>query len=172
MHPTHPARYDSPVLHMKLFILAAVLGLATPAVSQSSSLTNRGRDAYPLWYDTFYDDPQTSLNSVACWTGGYGLIGSGYNTFGDLLTYPAVGGIPMIDGWNSPNCGTCWLLTYTHANGNVVSTLFTAINVGDQNPDGFTISQATMNYLTNENAGAFDGATIGVIQMMAADCGF
>ncbi|KAF8129189.1 Cerato-platanin-domain-containing protein [Boletus edulis] len=157
---------------MKFFILAAVLGLATPAFFQSSSLTDRGRDTYPLWYDTFYDNSQTSLNTVACSTGGYGLIGFGYNTFGELPTYPAIGGIPMIDGWNSPNCGTCWLLTYTDANGNALSTPFTAINVGQQNPDGFTISQATMNFLTG-NAEALNGATISVIQMAesAVNCG-
>ena len=62
-------------------------------------------------YDAYYDNPSGSLNGVACSNGANGLV-TNYATFGDLPTYPFIGGAPGVV-WNSPNCGGCWKLTST-----------------------------------------------------------
>ena len=60
-------------------------------------------------YDATYDNPSGSLNGVACSNGANGLV-TNYATFGDLPTFPYIGGAPGV-AWNSPNCGGCWKLT-------------------------------------------------------------
>ncbi|KAG6375802.1 Cerato-platanin-domain-containing protein [Boletus reticuloceps] len=82
-------------------------------------------------------------------------ITQGYNTFGDLPSYPFIGGAPLVEGWDSPYCGTCWDLTYIDPQGSSWSVIFTAINSGDQG--GFSISFAGMDTLTNGNAIRLDG---------------
>ncbi|KAF8437590.1 Cerato-platanin [Boletus edulis BED1] len=129
---------------MKLLGIAAALSLVTPTVP-----------LYTVLYDTFYDGTQISLSSVACSTGQYGLITQGYNIFGDLPSYPFIGGAPLVEGWNSPYCGTCWNITYTNPQGSTFFVIFTAINTGNQG--GFTISFAGMDTLTNGNALRLDG---------------
>jgi Cerato-platanin len=59
-------------------------------------------------FDTTYDNPSGSLNSVACSNGANGLAGI-FPTFGDIPSFPFIGGAPGIV-WNSPNCGSCWQL--------------------------------------------------------------
>ncbi|KAN0073794.1 Cerato-platanin [Tylopilus felleus] len=141
---------------MKLFIVAAAL--VTPVFPQ-----------YTVWYDTFYDGTTTSLSSVACSTGEYGLIPYGYNTFGDLPSYPFIGGAPQIESWDSLNCGTCWELTYTDRYGDSTSANFTAINSSD--PGCFTLSFAGTDILTNGNGERLDGASITAVQVPATWCG-
>jgi hypothetical protein len=60
-------------------------------------------------FDNMYDNPSGSLNSVACSNGANGLD-TLFPTFGDIPTFPFIGGAPGIV-WNSPNCGGCWKLT-------------------------------------------------------------
>lgn len=55
-------------------------------------------------YDTVYDQAADSLNNVACSNGPNGLITKGYKTFGDIPTFPYIGG-SSVASWNSPNCG-------------------------------------------------------------------
>jgi hypothetical protein len=69
-------------------------------------------------YDTGYDNPKQSLSTVACSDGPNGLMTRGYSTFGSLPNYPNVAGAPAVTGWNSPGCGTCWVVTYTDTKGN------------------------------------------------------
>ena len=143
---------------MQLLTISALLGLATLAFSQ-----------YTVIYDEFYDGNLNSLNSVACSTGDYGLITYGYNTFGQIPTYPMIGGAPQIQGWNSPNCGTCWNLTYTDPHGGSSSVTFTAINLSGD-PGRYTISFAGMDELTNGNALTLDGASISATQLPESAC--
>ena len=145
---------------MKFFIVAAALGIATPAFLQGT---------YSLYYDTTYDQGDKSLNTVTCSTGEHGLLTRGYKTFGDLPTSPFIGGAPQIQGWNSPNCGTCWELTYTDPNGIPGSLSFTAINTAAQGT--FTISIEAMNRLTSGNAMTLDGVSITATQLSASQCG-
>lgn len=60
-------------------------------------------------FDTFYDNKSGSMNNVACSNGANGLAAR-FPTFGDVPTFPAIGGAFDVV-WNSPNCGSCWTLT-------------------------------------------------------------
>ena len=143
---------------MQLLAISTLLVFATPAFSQ-----------YTVFYDEFYDGNLNSLSNVACSTGNYGLITYGYNTFGQIPTYPMIGGAPQIQGWNSPNCGTCWNLTYTDPHGGSSSVTFTAINLSGV-PGRYTISFAGMDELTNGNALTLDGAPISATQLPESAC--
>jgi hypothetical protein len=60
-----------------------------------------------LSYDITYDDASLQLSSVACSSGTNGLETKGYTTLGSLPTFPNVGGVYTVTGWNSAACGTC-----------------------------------------------------------------
>lgn len=95
-------------------------------------------------FNTFYDNPGTSLNNVACSNGVNGLVTKGFTDFGSLPSFPSVGGVFAVKGFNSTECGSCWKLTYQD------ETIFvTAI---DTISDGFDISLTAMNVLTNNQA--------------------
>ncbi|KAN0137863.1 protein SnodProt1 [Lactarius tabidus] len=113
-------------------------------------------------YNTFYDNPGTSLNNVACSNGKNGLV-TKYPTFGKLPSFPAVGGVFAVKGWNSPECGSCWKLTYKGK-----SIYVTAI---DTISDGFDISLKAMNLLTNNQAQKLDSIDAQATQVAASFCG-
>jgi len=97
-----------------------------------------------LTYDPVYDNGGQSLNTVACSDGSNGVENSGANTFSDLSNFPNLGGAFAIPGYNSPNCGTCWAITY---NGKTVNML--AI---DHAGDGFNIAQSAFVQLVGTTA--------------------
>ena len=68
--------------------------------------------AVTVSYDQTYDNASGSLDTVACSDGPNGLETKGYTTFGSLPHFPNIGGAAAVAGWNSPQCGTCWQLTY------------------------------------------------------------
>ena len=74
-------------------------------------------------FDATFDNPSGSLNNVACSNGDYGLVTlyPQFPTFGDLPTYPYIGGAPGV-GWNSPNCGGCWELTNVATSATIIMT--------------------------------------------------
>jgi len=111
-------------------------------------------------YDTTYDSSTTSLNTVACSNGANGLVNK-YPTFGDLPDFPYIGGAPAIAGWNSPNCGTCWALTYTPSSGNSKTINVLAIDVASK---GFNIALEAMNDLTDGQA-----VELGVVSVTASE---
>lgn len=115
-------------------------------------------------YNTFYDNPGTSLNDVACSNGDNGLVTKGFATFGSLPSFPAIGGVFAVSGWNSPECGSCWELTY-----NGKSIYVTAI---DTISDGFDISLEAMNILTSNQAQQLDSIDAYAKQVGACFCGF
>ena len=84
-------------------------------------------------YDAYYDNPNGSLNGVACSNGANGLVNY-YPTFGSLPTYPYIGGAPGV-AWNSPNCGGCWKLTNTKTGEWII---YTAID----SSSGFNIAES------------------------------
>lgn len=136
-------------------ILAAILSLSAfvaPSLADSVSVS----------FDTIYDDAGASLNTVACSDGAHGLVDK-FPTFGSLPSFPGIGGAPAIAGWDSPNCGTCWQLTF---NGKTVNIL--AIDVG---LDGFNISEEAMNELTNGQAVELGRVTADVVQVASSVCG-
>lgn len=114
-------------------------------------------------YDQDYDDASRSLDDVSCSDGANGLITKGYSTQGSLPGFPMIGGAPTIDGWNSPNCGTCYTLTY---NGNTIHILGI-----DSSLDGFNIALEAMNTLTNGQAVQLGRITADYEQVDASVCG-
>ncbi|KAI5116030.1 hypothetical protein M0805_002085 [Coniferiporia weirii] len=113
-------------------------------------------------YDTTYDNASGSMDTVSCSDGPEGLA-SRYPTFGDVPTFPNIGGAAAIAGWGSASCGTCWRLTYQGA-----SIVVVAIDHAD---DGFNLSEEALNTLTDGNA-VFDGAVqVTAEQVDASECG-
>ncbi|THH19465.1 hypothetical protein EW146_g1693 [Bondarzewia mesenterica] len=114
-------------------------------------------------YDDNYGNSGNSLTSVACSDGTNGLITRGFSTFGSLPSFPYIGASSAVAGWNSPNCGTCWAITY---NGKTINVL--AI---DHAADGFNLSLDAMNDLTNGQAVALGTVQATVSQVAASQCG-
>ena len=101
-------------------------------------------------YDTTFDNSGGSMNGVACSNGVNGLA-SKFPTFGDLPSFPNIGGAYDIV-WNSPNCGACWSVT-NPATG--VTINITAI---DSAGAGFNIAKEAFETLTDGDTskGAID----------------
>jgi hypothetical protein len=133
--------------------LAALFSVASAGPTPSTNVVR---------YNTFYDNPTTSLNNVACSNGDNGLITKGFSTFSSLPSFPFVGGAFNVKNWNSPECGSCWKLTYQS------NTIYlTAI---DTISDGFDISLTAMNVLTNGQAQKLDSIDVQATQVAESFC--
>ena len=113
-------------------------------------------------YDTTYDNRGQSMLTVACSDGANGLA-SRFPTFGSVPTFPNIGGAAAIAGWNSPQCGSCWRLTYQGR-----SITVTAI---DHTDDGFNLSLQALNTLTNGRAVEFGAVDVQATQLARSACG-
>jgi len=120
-----------------------------------------------LSYDTVYDDGATSLDRVACSNGNNGLVTRGYTTFASLPSYPYICGIEFVKGWNSPNCGTCYNVTY----GNPGEKKTFSILAVDTDPNGMNIGENVMNKMTNGNAVEYGTVEADVEQVAESYCG-
>ncbi|KAI0068043.1 Cerato-platanin [Artomyces pyxidatus] len=118
----------------------------------------------PATYDNTYDNKDGSMNNVACSNGQNGLAAR-FPTFGDLPTFPYIGGAFAVASWNSPNCGTCWSLTYPET-GEQINVI--AIDVA--NP-GFNIAQEALDKLTDGKAMQMGKAQVIVQQQPSSACG-
>jgi Cerato-platanin len=98
-------------------------------------------------YDNTFDNAQGRLNGVACSDGVNGLA-SRYPTFGDLPSFPYIGGAFDIV-WNSPNCGGCWKITNKASQSSIY---ITAIDTAGA---GFNVAGAAYKEL---NSGRLGGA--------------
>ncbi|KAN0082358.1 Cerato-platanin [Tylopilus felleus] len=136
-------------------VLAFVSGLGV--LAQASTLS----------YDNNYDNGALSLDSVACSSGQYGLEtkNSSWTTLGSLPNFPNVGGVDTVSGWNSPQCGTCYAVTYA---GTGITVNILAV---DKSQSGFTVSQAAMNTLTNGQAVQFGRVSVSYTQVDPSVCG-
>ncbi|KAF5310238.1 hypothetical protein D9619_010436 [Psilocybe cf. subviscida] len=143
--------------NMKFFSTLAPLATLV-ALTQAVSTT----------YDTVYDKKSQSLNTVACSTGSNGLVTAGFTTFGSLPTFPNIGGAPAITGFNDPDCGSCWNLTFTNSKGAKKSIVITAIDVST--PD-FNIGLKAMNTLTGNQAEQLGRAPITAKRLAPSACG-
>ncbi|KAI6046693.1 Cerato-platanin [Pisolithus marmoratus] len=136
-----------------LFSLFSLFAFALVALSQTTTQT--------LSYDTKYDDPSQPLSNFACSDGVNGLQTKGYNTLGNLPTFPNVGGVYTVTGWNSTACGTCYNVTYGST-----SIFILAVDVSTF---GFNVAEAAMNTLTgNPSLGRVD---VQSTQVDASNCG-
>ncbi|KAL1996678.1 hypothetical protein VTN49DRAFT_7543 [Thermomyces lanuginosus] len=137
----------------------AAFAAAAPAPQGSTADTS-----VEVRYDTVYDDAGLSTLSLACSDGENGLFTKGYATIGALPNFPLVGGAPTIEGWNSPNCGACYRLTYKDTSINVIGV--------DVARGGFVLSKAAMDQLTNGLAEQLGHVTATFEPAAPADCGF
>ena len=129
------------------------------AAAGFASLTS----AITVSYDTGYDDRGKSLATVACSDGQNGLMTKyGWSTVGNIPSYPYVGGYQGVSGWNSPQCGTCYGVTY---NGRTIYVL--AIDFVGQ---GFNIAKAAMNDLTNGQAEKLGRINAAYTQVPLSNC--
>lgn len=120
-------------------------------------------DVESLSYDTAYDSKPSSINAVACSDGQNGLGTRGYNTLGSLPNFPNIAGVPAIKSWNSPNCGSCWELTYKNT-----SVYLLGVDKGN---DGYISSQKAMDTLTGGNAVEFGRINVTAVRVSASKCG-
>lgn len=101
--------------------------------------------AIQVTYDPGYDVGSRSLDVIACSNGANGLeTRFGWTVQSQIPTFANIGGASTIAGWNSPNCGTCYSLTYQG-----VTVKILAI---DAAANGFNIAESAMNTLTNGRA--------------------
>jgi len=140
-------------------LAAAIVALALPALTVATTTVS---------YDEIYDSGSTSLNAVACSNGANGLETKGYTTFDSLPNFPYIGGAQAVAGWNSPNCGTCWKLTYTNSKGKKKSIDVLAV---DHTAEGFNIALEAMNDLTGGLAKELGRVDVTSKQVSASNCG-
>lgn len=93
-------------------------------------------------FDTTYDSGDLSLNNVACSNGDNGLVTKGFTTLNSLPSFPYIGGAHVVSGWNSPQCGSCWGLTYEG------TTIY--VTVVDTAGVGFNIARSAMQVLAGD----------------------
>jgi len=144
---------------MIFFFILAALALAFPPPLTLATTVS---------YDARYDSRDTLLTTVACSDGSNGMITRGFNTFQNLPNFPHIGGADAIAGWNSPNCGTCWELAYTNAQGTTKTINVLAVDVA---LSGFNIALSAMNELTDGNAAQFGRIDVVSQQVNATVCG-
>ncbi|KAF1942277.1 Asp f 13-like protein [Clathrospora elynae] len=136
---------------------AAISAAALSFASLSSAIT--------VSYDTGYDDAGRSMTAVSCSDGANGLITKyGWQTQGAVARFPHIGGYQGVAGWNSPQCGTCYGVTY---NGKTIYVV--AI---DHTDNGFNLAKAAMDELTNNQASQLGRIDAQYAQVATSNCGF
>ncbi|KAF7441192.1 hypothetical protein PC9H_001541 [Pleurotus ostreatus] len=122
-------------------------------------------DPVSVSFDQIYDDRTGSMTTVSCSDGPNGLITRfGFQRFSDVPTFPNIGGAGVIPGFNSPNCGTCWALSFNGTTVNVLALDHAATGT-------FNIALTAMNTLTNGNAIQLGRITANANQVAASACG-
>ena len=114
-------------------------------------------------YDPQYDNSEISLSAVTCSDGANGLLTKKYSTFGSLPSFPNIGAAKAIGGWNSPECGSCWQISYKGKSVNVI--------VVDHTGDGFNLSLEAVNALTDGHAEEFGVVHAQAKQVNKSHCG-
>ena len=143
--------------------------LAAFAVLMSMSISSNAATTDSVVFDQVFDNPDRPMTSVACSDGKNGLITrKGWRTLGNAPKSVYVGGAPAVAGWNSPNCGTCWQLTYTDAKKAPKSITVLAV---DQSASGFVIGRNAMNTLTGNQAMKLGRVNVQATQIDASKCG-
>lgn len=142
---------------MKLSVLLASFLLMSPSAL-----------AVTLSYDAEYDNASRSLAQVACSDGVNGLMTAGFSTLGNLPKFPFVGGTDNVAGWNSPQCGTCWKLTYTDGKGVTRSINVLAV---DHASAGWNVATKAMNALTGGQAIPLGRINVSQVKVAKSQCG-
>ena len=152
---------------MKCFAMFSVLAAATTSLAAVQTVS----------YDTGYDDASRSLTVVACSDGANGIITSmiadvlrqgevgtdlfvleyGYKTQGAIPTFPNIGGSGDISGYNDPQCGTCYKVTYKGKSIFVLGI--------DRAAAGINMSKKAMDTLTGGQAVALGRINANVVKV-------
>ncbi|KAI9328993.1 heat-stable antigen [Zopfochytrium polystomum] len=144
-------------------ILAVVAAAAAAATSTPSALASplHRRDDVSVAYDHNYDRAtDLSLASVTCSDGSNGLLTKGYSSIGALPAYAAAS--PYVGGWNSPNCGKCYTVSYNGRSINVI-----AVDLGNS----FVMGEDAMNDLTGGQAEALGRVAATAVEVNQSVCG-
>ena len=139
--------------------------LTSTLISLAALFSVACADTQPVRPNPFYDDPNTSMNDVACSNGANGLVTKGYPTFGSLPGFPYIGGAYAVSGWNSTECGSCWNLT----NPAIGITLY--LVAIDTVYSGFDVSDDAMDTLTGGQTGEFSEVDVEAAQVAEHYCG-
>jgi len=132
-----------------LALLVAHLAHALPHADHNTRATT-----VRATFDGTYDNQSGSLNSVACSNGEHGLVDK-FPTFGDIPTFPYIGGAPGVV-WNSPNCGGCWKLKNPATGAWIVMTAidsaatFNLAKVAFETLNGGKIGQGTLDVVVRQ----------------------
>ena len=152
------------LLHSKQAKYLAIMKVSSVLFSITAFvLSALAQSTQTLSYDPTYDNGAESFSNVACSDGVNGLETKGYTTFNSLPTFPNVGGVYTVTGYNSTACGTCYQVTYGS------STV--AILAIDRSNVGFTVSETAMNTLTGNQAVALGRVDVTATQVDASVCG-
>ena len=118
-----------------------------------------------LGFDATYDNAELSLDNVACSDGANGLKtkNPNYTTLGSLPTFPDVGGVDTVLGWNSTACGACYAVTYGSNTVNILAV--------DKSTAGFVVSQEAMDTLTGGQAVALGRVDVSFVSVDPSVCG-
>ncbi|KAL0942996.1 cerato-platanin [Colletotrichum truncatum] len=147
-----PPKTQHTTAKMQLSGLVTILSAVASAAAVSVS------------FDTGYDDGARSLDVVSCSDGANGLKTKyGWQNQGQVARFPYIGGADAVAGWNSPNCGTCWQLTYNGKSINVLAI--------DHAGSGFNIALGAMNDLTNGQANQLGRVEAQATQVALSACG-
>ncbi|KAL7268508.1 hypothetical protein RUND412_008869 [Rhizina undulata] len=138
---------------MKFFTFALLSFLASAVSAISASVA----------YDTIYDTSSQSTLTTACSDGANGLATKGYATLGSLPTFPRIGAASTIAGWNSPNCGKCYKITYGSKSINVIAV--------DHAASGFVLSRAALDQLTGGLAVKLGRVNADYTEVAKSNCG-
>ncbi|QKX55066.1 uncharacterized protein TRUGW13939_02158 [Talaromyces rugulosus] len=128
-----------------------------------SSSTLAAKSKSTATFDTAYDDPSLSLSTVTCSDGEHGLVTKNFKVISDLPTRN-VGGSPTVKGWNDPNCGACYALTYNGSKPVHVLAIDSAVGQ-------FNLAPSVLNELTGGNAEEFGSVDVEYELVNARECG-
>jgi len=124
-----------------LALLLTQVAHALPQASPSSGPSLPTPTPLRATFDPKFDDPDGSMDTVACSNGDNGLENE-FPTFGDVPSFPFIGGAFDIVS-DSPNCGSCWNITNPQTG---LSIQMTAIDTSDV---GFNLAEQAFANLTN-----------------------
>ncbi|KAJ5780123.1 Cerato-platanin [Penicillium paradoxum] len=139
----------------------------TPTPAPAPAPAQAAGQTVSVSWDAAYDVGTSSLATVTCSDGPYGLLPRGFTDFASLPIFPNIGGAPTIADGNSPNCGKCYELHYSF--GNTDKTI-NVIGI-DSAPSGFNIGLQAMNALTNGQAERLGRIDATYVQVDDSVCG-
>ena len=115
-------------------------------------------------YDPGYDLPSHSMNDVSCSDGANGLTTRyGWQTQDRIPNFPHIGGSSTIAGWNSPQCGQCFAVTYLNRTVHILAI--------DRAASGLNIGEKAMDELTDNQAVQLGRVEADVTGVASSNCG-